>query len=164
MWYQAGKLMDFGDDEKVYCKEVDLNSSKFDEVFEDAPSYVKNAEVNARQIKPGEEQTVRTELDATESDAKVGDWIVTNPGGESYVVKNDVFQNAYQPTSEDGVFVSVGVPVKAVKINENIVFMAPWGSEEGVKAGGFIVERSDNGERYGIEREAFLDTYEEVEE
>jgi hypothetical protein len=162
MWYaKSMKMVDFGE-EQVYCEEVSLDTTEFDELFEDAPYYVKNAKVFAHQVKPGEEKTVKTELDATQSDAKVGDWIVTNPGGEKYVVKNDIFQNAYESTSEDGVFISTGVPVKAVEIDKNIVFEAPWGSEEGVKTGGFVVERSDNGERYGIEREAFLETYEKI--
>jgi len=156
--FKSAKAVNFGD-EIVQCKEVDLNSPEFNQMFKDALTYAKVAQVSARQVQPGEEQMVVTELDATKSKAKAGDWIVVNPGGEIYTVTNEVFQNAYKPTSSDGMFTSKGVPVKAIEVNENIVFIAPWGEEAAVRAGGFIVERSDNGERYGVERQAFLDTY-----
>ncbi len=91
------------------------------------------------------------------------DWIVTNPGGEAYKVADDVFQRAYKAKKgSDGAFVSLGVPVRVVPVSENIVFKAPWGSDQGVQAGGVVVERTDNRERYGIEKEAYETTYEPV--
>ena len=54
--------------------------------------------------------------------------------------------------------------MKAVQVNEDIAFMAPWGSEQGVRSGGYVVERQDNKERYGIEKAAFDSTYEAIEE
>lgn len=140
---------------------IDLHSEEFDAHFERAPMFIKNAEVRARQIQPGDSELVETALDATFSTASEGDWIVTNPGGESYTVKNETFQNAYRAKEgEEGAFIALGVPVRVVQVSENVVFTAPWGSDQGVMAGGYVVERTDNGERYGIEEQAFLDTYE----
>ena len=123
----------------------------------------KNAEVKARQATTREE--IKTALDATQSVAEPGDWIVTNPGGEVYRVKDETFKNAYRSKEdEEGTFAALGVPVKAVQVNEDIAFMAPWGSEQGVRSGGYVVERQDNKERYGIEKAAFDSTYEAIEE
>ena len=152
-----------GEKVEVKCRLVDLNTPEYDAKFEGAPLFRKNAEVRARQATTREE--IETALDATQSVAEPGDWIVTNPGGEVYRVKDETFKNAYRPKEgEEGTFVALGVPVKAVQVNEDIAFMAPWGSEQGVRSGGYIVERLDNKERYGIEKAAFESTYEAIEE
>ena len=160
------RIMTFGQGNKkveVKCRLVDLNTPEYDAKFEDAPLFRKNAEVKARQATTREE--IETALDATRSVAEPGDWIVTNPGGEVYRVKDETFKKAYKPKEgEEGTFVALGVPVKAVQVNEDIAFMAPWGSEQGVRSGGYVVERQDNKERYGIEKAAFDSTYEAIEE
>jgi len=143
---------------KVECRLVDLQTPEYGAKFENAPLYRKNAEVQARQATAREE--VRTALDATTSTAEPGDWIVTNPTGETYRVANGTFSNAYRPIEgKVGFFEAVGVPVKVVKVEEDIAFNAPWGSLQGVRAGGYVVERTDNGERYGIDKAAFETTY-----
>lgn len=153
-----------GEDIEAECEVVDLSSEEFDKLFENAPQYRKNAEVKARQIVGNVTEKVETALDATSSTATEGDWVVTNPGGEEYTVANDTFEGAYSAKEgEDGVFIALGVPVRVVKVDENVVFTAPWGSDQGVLAGGYVVERTDNGERYGIDEQAFADTYEAVE-
>jgi hypothetical protein len=152
-----------GEKVEVKCRLVDLNTPEYDKEFEDAPLFRKNAEVKARQATTREE--IETALDATRSVAEPGDWIVTNPGGEVYTVKKKTFENAYrQKEGEEGTFATLGVPVKAVQVNADIAFMAPWGSEQGVRSGGYVVERQDNGERYGIEKAAFEATYVAIEE
>jgi len=157
-WYPKTKTMTFEDDKEVICEIVDLDSPEFDQLLQDASLYIKQAEVQARQVTTKEE--VKTPLDATTSIANAGDWIVTNPGGERYTVADDVFQKAYKAKpGQPGIFVAVGIPVKAIQVNRNIVFKAPWGEDQAVEAGGYIVERQDNQERYGIEEEAFLTTY-----
>ena len=160
------KIMTFekdGQSVEVECKIVNLNTPEYDQLLENASLFKKNAEVQARKVEIREE--IATALDATKAFAEPGDWIITNPGGEAYKIKDETFQNAYEPKEgEDGTFLALGVPVKAVQVNENIVFKAPWGSDQGVQASGYIVERQDNKERYGIEEEAFDTTYEAIEE
>ncbi len=152
-----------GEKVEVKCRFVDLNTPEYDAKFENAPLFRKNVEVKARQATTREE--IETALDATQSVAEPGDWIVTNPGGEVYRVKDEIFKKAYKPKEdEEGTFIALGVPVKAVQVNEDIAFMAPWGSVQGVRSGGYIVERQDNKERYGIEKVAFESTYEAIEE
>jgi hypothetical protein len=155
------RIMNFevdGERLEVECRLVDLKKPEYDAKFENAPLYRKNAEVQARQVTTIEE--VRTALDATTSTAEPGDWIVTNPGGETYRVVDEIFNNAYRSIDgKVGFFESIGVPVKVVEVTENIAFMAPWASLQGVRAGGYVVERTDNGERYGIDKAAFEATY-----
>lgn len=165
-------MVSFTDDEntdkpetvEVECKIVDLSTDDFNILFENAPLFSKRSdiEVQARQVTEVEE--VVTALDGTESIANPGDWVVTNPGGEKYSVKEDIFANGYnKKDGSPGVFIPVGVPTKVVEVSESVVFVASWGSDQGVRAGGVVVERQDDTkERYGIEKQAFADTYERM--
>lgn len=145
----------------VECEVVDLQDKEWDRLFEHALLYRKACEVHARQATKRE--VVYTPLDATSSIAESGDWIVTNPQGEMYKVKNNTFCDSYMlKEGETDVYRTLGIPVKAVRISRDIVFYAPWGNYQAVQKGGFIVERQDNRERYGIEEEAFFLTYQSI--
>lgn len=146
--------------ENVNCKVVDLATEEYDKAFKNADFFVKSAEIEARQAI--EEENVETGLDATKNVANIGDWIVTNPGGEQYVISKEKFSQLYkEKENEEGSFVSAGKPVKAIRTEKNIVFTAPWGEEQSVKAGGYVIE--NNEERYGIDEQVFRDTYKEFE-
>ena len=49
--------------------------------------------------------------------------------------------------------------IKAIKVNENIVFDTSWGEKMAVKAGGWV---ADGG--YAIAEDSFNNTYEKIEE
>ena len=147
--------------EKVNCEVVDLMNEEYDKAFEDADSFVKSAEVKARQVT--EEENVKTGLDATKNIANKGDWIVTNPDGEQYVISEEKFSQLYkEKENEEGSFVSVGEPVKAIRTEKNVVFTAPWGEKQSVKTGGYIIENGED--RYGIDEQAFKGTYKKMGE
>lgn len=150
-----------GNEYDVPCKMVDLHTPEYDQMFADAKRYRKRVEVNAR---PAEDQeVVYTDLDATHNTARLGDWIVHNPGEKPYVIRGDQFKRLYRPKEGvEGIYVSVGRPVKRARIAEDIVFIAPWKELQAVQAGGSILENED-GERYGISEQSFIETYEPVE-
>lgn len=91
------------------------------------------------------------------------DWVVTNPGGEQYIVKNSVFRKKYEIDPEDPKkYKPKGDPVLATRINENICFKAPWGETMYIKSGGYLIVNSET-DIYGIQEEAFLQTYKFVD-
>ncbi len=72
-----------------------------------------------------------------------------------------VFREKYRPSpDEEGVFLPAGKPADAVRICENIRFTAPWGAEQFLAAGGFVI--LDPGGYYGVAEEEFLETYREA--
>jgi len=154
-----------GEKAEVNCHVIDLNTPEFVEQIKNAPLYTKKSEVKARQALIREE--IQTALDATPSVAEPGDWVVTDPDGKVHRVKNEIFNKVYKPKEEaEGIFTPLGVPVKvkAIQVNEDVAFKVNWGNYQGVRAGGYIVERQDSKERFGVEKAAFDSTYEAIEE
>jgi hypothetical protein len=155
----------FGE-EKVLCRRVDM-LKEFQEAFKTADSYRKVGKVEARQAT--ERDLISTSQDAMEDNyAEVGDWIIKNPGDKDPYVfgdKNDPlevrqakFAKKYDAIAgEAGVFRPKGI-IKAVRVNENIVFNTSWGEQMAVKAGGWV---ADGG--YAIAEESFKNTYEKIE-
>lgn len=130
-------------------------------------TYAKFARVQAEQAT--EETPIVTVLangkQETTNVAKCGDWIVTNPGGEKYVVGADKFSKKYEPASElgKGWYKPTGGVQKFLETAEDLSFVCSWGEEQSINAGGFInVTCLDD--IYGIARQEFFDTYKECDE
>ena len=103
-------------------------------------------------------------LQETTNTAMAGDWIVTNPGGEKYVVTNSKFLKKYEPAPElgDGWYKPTGGVQKFIEATETLVFVCSWGEEQTINAGGFInVTCLDD--IYGIAHQEFFDTYKECD-
>lgn len=134
---------------------------------------VKVASIRAEQGVPG--QTVVTitksgdgkEFLETVNEVKVDSvtgnpgWIVTNPGGERYIVDDSVFCEKYYQSDDvlgTDVYHSKAAPALVVRIGEDISFVAPWGEDMNIQAGGFLVlAGKDN--IYGIQKDKFFETY-----
>lgn len=90
-------------------------------------------------------------------------WIITNPDGERYIVKDSEFRKKYIPDPEKpGEYKPVSPPVLVTRINENLEFMAAWGKQEKLEAGGILV-LANSSKIYGIQPEPFKNTYAETE-
>lgn len=129
--------------------------------------YEKTARIQAVQGTVGEEvvTTMKNGLVETKNvvhlDEKTGNpgWIVTNPDGEKYIVEDSVFQKKYEIDPENPAqYKPVGGPVQCVVVNEDISFLAPWGEEMNIAAGGVLVLAGEN-DIYGIQAEEFARTY-----
>ena len=82
----------------------------------------KTVKVKARKGVIGEQVDTRPRVERdgkiyvigeTKGTVKVeGSMVVTNPDGEEYIVKPDVFNQKYTATSEDGVYIPVSKPVQ----------------------------------------------------
>lgn len=132
---------------------------------------VKCAEVHARRGTEGEQiETVLSDglietVNRVTTDAETGavDWVVQNPDGEQYIVRDRVFREKYAPHPEKpGVYLAKNRPVTAVQTAEDLRFPTRWG-EMTLKAGGYLLLQPD-GEIYGVQEEAFLKTYRQIDE
>ena len=132
--------------------------------------YKKSARIHAVPGTPGErvvtilknglEETVNTV--SVDLGTGTPDWIVTAPSGEQYIVTDKTFQDKYCPDpKEPGAFIPKGKPVEAVQIHEDIRFVAPWGEEQLLASGGYLI--LDPGGIYGVAEEEFMKTYSLVE-
>lgn len=88
--------------------------------------------------------------------------IAKNPGGEEYIIRAQKFPSLYEALP-DGTYKAKGV-VKAIQTEKDVVFTAPWGEEMKILSGGYLVENTLDGGRYGIEENAFNNTYRQKSE
>lgn len=86
---------------------VDRHDPKIIDGLKNAPLYKKQGEVRA-QIAIGGEEVVTTLADGTvetKNQANPGDAIITNPGGEEYIIKGEKFAKRYEPKNgEPGIY------------------------------------------------------------
>ena len=139
---------------------IDLSSPEYTAMLSAAPLYEKCVYVKARRAEAGEVivtivKSKNEQLEETRNVAGDGDYIVTNPGGEEYIVSLKKFADSYK-AHPDGRYQSIGI-VRAFQIHENVEFTAPWGDIMRIRQGGYLVE--NDGDRYGIEEEVFQETY-----
>lgn len=174
--YVNVKLMkdfDPSKNEQVYEK-LDLSTKEYERKLAEAPVYAKKAEVQAVAAHAGQE--VRTTLangtEETVNYAEEGDVIVTNPGGEQYILKSDNFSKRYEATDKDGVFRAKGM-ARAFQNDTGtpIEIMAPWGEPQYGDKNCMIATVFDpdkptevGPDRYIIGHDEFDQTYGPVEE
>lgn len=129
----------------------------------DAPMYQKTATVTAVPAQDGE--VVHTVLSdgrvETTNTAKDGDFIITNPNGERYLISARKLTARYHPTEDDGVWQANGL-VRAVENPESspITITAPWGEEQhGANDCMIAVHVTELDQPYIIDRDEFTHTY-----
>ncbi len=155
-------------------KEVDVEDyvSEMVENGADLKEYKKFARVRAEQGRVGQEVITQMKNGLVETknvvkedpETEEPDWIVTNPDGEQYIVPDKTFRKKYDVEKDaDGYHRPKGGPVKAVQINEDISFMAPWGEKMNIEKGGFLVVNGPK-DIYGIQLDEFNNTYKPAQE
>lgn len=158
--------------------EVDRHDERIMSGLEEAPVYKKQGEVNATIAKGGEVVVTKLADGSTETrnTANEGDAIITNPGGEQYIIGADKFGKRYEPKMGedgkpvDGVFSAKGY-CKAIDnpFGSPITMMASWGEmQNGARdakiADTYEIEtRKLGGEPYIIGRAEFMQTYKPAE-
>lgn len=125
--------------------------------------YQKQAKIHATVAHGGE--TINTVLsDGTEettNTAQAGDYIVTNPGGEQYVIKPDVFHSRYASTDHEGEYQATGKVIAMMNpTGKPISLQAPWGEMQYGGARSILAVPIDEPTKpYIIGREEFDETY-----
>ena len=108
----------------------------------------------------------------TKNTAPAGSWVITNPDGEEYVIKDKVkngqvvatadeqFSAKYSQTPEG--YVSTEGPKHFVRIDSDICFKASWGETQFAPKGSYICTEYGPGEEYSVTNSAFDATYQIV--
>ena len=121
----------------------------------------KTATVHAEQGVIGD--VITTDIDKTENTVGVDefgnpDWVITNSGGEKYVVKDKVFKDTYeQAGDEPGVYSKKALQL-LVPCEKSVEFTPPWGGSFTVEKGGYFTVNGYN-DIAGVQKEAFEQTY-----
>ena len=149
---------------------IDRKSLEIIKALESAPVFKKQGGVGAHPAKDGEEITTTLESGAKETvnKANEGDWIVTNPSGEQYIISGKKFLERYESTEKAGIYLAKGF-CRAIKnpFGKQIEIMASWGSPQTGDVRCFIADTCDadgkaDGEPYLIDADAFTKTYKQV--
>ena len=152
-------------------QQIDRKSPDIMRALASAPVFKKQGRVEARPATIGEEIMTTLENGAKETMNKAGegDWIMTNPGGEQYVISEKKFLGRYEATDEIGVYSAKGY-CRAIlnPFGKPIEIMASWGSPQTGDERCLIADTCDasgktDGEPYLIDADAFAQTYEQVE-
>jgi hypothetical protein len=147
---------------------LDLSTEEMSRRFAEAPVYRKSAIVSIREAIPGE-RIVTVMADGhreTENTAAEGEFVVTNPGGEQYVIDEKVFTGRYEPLG-DGLYQAKGL-IRAFRnpTGRPVTILAPWGEQE--HQGPYCMfaalvtpdaPEKITGDRYLIGAREFADTY-----
>ena len=127
-------------------------------------SYQKTGLTKARPATAGEKVVTLVDgIKETTNKAKAGDWVVTGPKDEQYIIDGTTFASRYKKTNSLGVFTATGTCFAFEYKGRSLVFKAPWGEDMLVHKGDFIASTDASGRQcYRIEREIFLQTYQEI--
>jgi len=125
-------------------------------------TYEKFARVEAREAQEGEKIVTQVKDGTIETTniAHSGDWIITNPGGEQYIIPGDKFAKKYVPATElgEGWYKPAGGPQSFLQIKQDITLIASWGEEQHLKAGAYL-NITNPGDIYGVAEIEFHQTY-----
>jgi PGDYG protein len=132
-----------------------------------APIYKKQGRVHARPAVAGEHitTTLATGVKETDNTASEGDYIVTNPSGEQYIISGQKFAARYEAGAEAGVYAAKGFCRAIVNpFGEQITILASWGSPQVGDADCLIADvcaadGTGEGEPYLIDAASFAATY-----
>ena len=146
---------------------VDRKAPEIMSALAEAPIFKKQGEVEAYPADLGQKVTTKLKsgLEETTNEAGVGDWRVTNPSGEEYIILGETFFNRYEETKEQGIYQAKGY-CRAIKnpFGKPIEIMASWGKPQFGDENCMIADTCDaegilDGEPYLIEDKAFAETY-----
>ena len=122
--------------------------------------YQKFGTVKARLATAGERvvTTVNGKVETTNT-AKVGDYIVTGPAGEEYIIGKEKFESRYKKVS-DGVYKALGTCFAFQWKGSPFTFTASWGERMICDKGDYLASVEENlSEPYRIEKSVFTETY-----
>lgn len=146
---------------------VDRNAPEIMDALASARIFKKYGTVQARPALAGEVITTVLADGTTETKntANEDDWIVTNPGGEFYIIPEAKFLARYEPTEEEGIYDAKGL-IRAIPnpYGQSVEIMASWGELQVGASDCWFADVCDdegtpNGSPYLIAAEAFAQTY-----
>ena len=160
---------------KRFAVQIDLQDDTITKSFAKSDIYKKTSEITAIQVTKRQQidTVLKSGLLETNNVAEVGDYIVTNPDGEQYIVKKENFTKKYTETEKsrlvNGKKQIVFTPKGKIRAFQNntgkkVKIIAPWGEEQyGEENCYFAAPCDESGnigtDRYIIGKEEFDNTY-----
>ena len=155
-------------------EKIDISKDEYTAKLAEAPVFAKKAIVKAVVATGGEQ--IKTVLangtEETHNTANPGDAIITNPGGEQYIIPAETFAKRYEATAEESVYRAKGM-ARAFKNDTGapIEITAPWGEPQFGDENCMIATVFDpdnpneiGSDRYIIGADEFAETYGPIEE
>ncbi|OHA86069.1 MAG: hypothetical protein A2591_01625 [Candidatus Yonathbacteria bacterium RIFOXYD1_FULL_52_36] len=149
-------------------EKIDHKAPEIMSALAKAPVFKKQGQVDARPAVVGEEIITTLEGGAEEmlNIAQTGDWIITNPSGEQYIVPQKKFFARYKSTDTDDVYMTTG-SCRAITnpFGRPIEIMTSRGLPQMGDADCMIADTCDEdgsnmeNEPYLIDADAFTKTY-----
>lgn len=123
-------------------------------------TYHKFGTVKARQAKAGEViDTIIDGVKETTNTAKSGDFVVTGPAGEEYIIDGKKFGARYEKVS-DGVYKAIGSCSAFLWKGSPFSFESSWGERMICDKGDYLASvEKDLSQPYRIESSVFKKTY-----
>ena len=154
--------------EEPMFTQVDRKSPEIMSALATAQAFKKQGNVQGRPAVVGEKiaTVLASGVTETNNTANEGDWIMTNPSGEQYIIAEAKFLGRYEATETEGVYQAKGY-CRAVKnpFGKPVEIMASWGSPQTGDENCMFADVCDadgnnmGGEPYIIEANAFAETY-----
>lgn len=148
--------------------QVDRKSPEIMSALAIAQVFKKQGNVEGRPAVVGEKiaTVLASGVTETNNTAKEGDWIMTNPSGEQYIIAEAKFLSRYEATETSGVYQAKGY-CRAIKnpFSVPVEIIASWGSPQTGDENCMFADVCDadgnnmGGEPYIIEVNAFAETY-----
>ncbi len=157
----------FKKEEPMFTK-IDRKSPEIMSALATAQVFKKQGQVQGRPAVVGEKIATVLASGATETTntAKEGDWVMTNPSGEQYIITEAKFLGRYEATETEGVYQAKGY-CRAIPnpFGHPVEIMASWGEPQTGDENCMFADVCDadgnnmGGEPYIIEAKAFAETY-----
>lgn len=141
---------------------IDMNDPDLSARFARAPIYRKHVEVDIRKIAYGME-VVTTLANGHHETTLIADyercWLVTNPGGEQYLITEEKVRSRYDHLGGHRYRARGRVRAFQNPFRQPVMIDAPWGTEQHGDEIVIFAEGVTDHDRYLIGYAEFLDTY-----
>lgn len=141
---------------------IDMQDPDISARFAKAPIYRKHVVVEIREVPVGT-KVVTTLANGHHETTFVADedrrWVVTNPGGERYLINAEKVEGRYDHLGGTRYAARGRVRAFANPYGHNVTIDAPWGTEQHGDRNVVFAEGVIDGDRYFIGNDEFLATY-----
>lgn len=141
---------------------IDMQDPDISARFAKAPIFRKNVFVDIEEVPVGT-RIVTTLANGHQETTKVADedrrWLVTNPGGEQYLISREKVETRYDHLGGTRYAARGRIRAFANPYGHAVTIDAPWGTEQYGDRNVVFAEGVIDGDRYFIGNDEFLTTY-----
>lgn len=146
---------------QVILSDIDFKIPRFPDWVSSTPVKVsKNPNLRVLVTPAVEGEELITEVNGdkvTTNIARAGDMKVSRTPKDCYFLGSNFF-SLYEKTDQKDEYKPRARPLTGLKVLKDITFLAPWGTRQNIRKGGFIIQDS-SGETWGVHEESFEASY-----